>query len=320
MSSLLIIGGSGFFGKSFLDAFRRGLLREWGISEVLILSRNASTLQQTNPELISCSVQLIDSDISLCSELPTADFVIHAAASSDASRYLLEPENEKFNIQSGTRNYCNLAKQFHMESRIIYISSGAVYGFNSNTILEIPETFSLENSLETMSANKIGYAEAKRESEMLIKNLGQFGLKVSIARCFAFVGKYLPLDQHYAIGNFLKNGLEGNPIEVKATNQVYRSYMYADDLVLWLMSIMEAANDMCPIYNVGSNERVSISELAILIGKKTNQKVIQRGLSSKQIDAYLPSIIAAEAKLGLKVNIRLEESIDKTLHELQKNH
>ena len=108
MSSLLVIGGSGFFGKSILDAYQRGLLQQWHIQKVFILSRNAQSLMMSNPYLLDPTIQLINGDISQINELPYADYVIHAAASTDASKYLSAGDEEKNNIILGTKNFTKL--------------------------------------------------------------------------------------------------------------------------------------------------------------------------------------------------------------------
>ena len=84
MAKLLVIGGSGFFGKSILDGYRRGLLEPWGITSIAIMARHASQLQKSVPALIGSSVELINGDITSCNTLVEADYVIHAAASTDA--------------------------------------------------------------------------------------------------------------------------------------------------------------------------------------------------------------------------------------------
>lgn len=310
--SLLIIGGSGFFGKSFLDAFRRGLLEPWGISSVIILARNAKQLIVTNPELIDGSnVFLINADIASCTSFPYADYIIHAAASTDASAYISNPGNESANILSGTSNFCAIAKNILPKSKILYISSGAVYGQQPPDLRFIPETHAL-SPLERLFVGKRDYASAKRDGEYLIRNLANDGFSVSIARCFAFVGKYLPRNKHFAIGNFFENGLNGCDIQVKAIGSVIRSYMYVDDLVIWLMTIISNSNDSCPIFNVGSNEAVEIRDLAKIFGDFYKVGVKYQLADSAIVDRYVPSIEFAASNLNLQLKFDLQSAIAET--------
>lgn len=316
MSSLLIIGGSGFFGKSILDSYKRGLLKKWDINSIYILARNAKNLACENPELINQSVLLINGDISTCESLPKADYVIHAAANTDAARYVNTPDLEKKNIINGTSNFCRLAKKYLRDSKILYVSSGAVYGIARQSYY----TFSEDDPLATLKSiglHKRDYAGAKRASEVEIINLGKLGLSVSIARCFAFIGKYLPRDQHFAIGNFIENGLKNSEIEVKANGNVYRSYMYADDLVYWLFAIMLDGNSTTPIYNVGSAECIEVRELAELIKKRFNCIKISQKKPTNDIDFYVPNIKKAEKNLRLVCKFNIEMALDETIKRLQ---
>jgi len=308
MASLLVIGGSGFFGKSFLDSFQRGLLRPWSIDKVLILSRHATALLTSHSELLSEAIELIDADITTADSLPFADYVVHAAASTDASRYLSHNEEEKKNIIMGILNYCRLATEFHKDSMIVFTSSGAVYGYQPEYVKYLTEDMAF-GDIESLDEVKKSYAYAKRDAEFAVQKLGQAGLNVSIARCFAFVGKYLPKDQHFAIGNFIADGLAGRDINVKADRKVYRSYMYADDLVKWLMTLVENANSKCPVYNVASDQEVEIGELAHIIADiyKVGVTIGERDLNS--IDRYIPSINKAKEVLGLKTIYSLNKAI-----------
>lgn len=315
MASLLIIGGTGFFGKSILDGYQRGLLSPWNIDSIYVLARNASKLRLEFPELMHSSIRLIDGDIAICTTLPVADYVIHAAASTNALNYLNQPEVEKRNIQAGTYHYCELAKKFHQHSRIVYCSSGAVYGQQPSELDKVSEIFDC-GSLAEMSPIKQDYAAAKRDAESAIISLGSDGLSVSIARCFAFIGAYLPRNQHFAIGNFIEDGLNKRPIEVKASHLVYRSYMHADDLIEWLMQIAYASNSGCPIFNVGSEEAITIGGLADLVAKRFAVETIKTELNSKKIDRYIPSVTKASSDLGLKVSIDLDSALDKTISSI----
>jgi len=132
------------------------------------------------------------------------------------------------------------------------------------------------------------------------------------------VGLWLPRNQHFAIGNFIEDGLCGRAITVKAQHQVVRSYMHANDLAEWLLTIASDAKPDCPIYNLGSDDAISIRDLAVLVaqefGVKTNLPMITEAI----IDRYVPSIDKAKNKLGLQLKIDLPSAIRSTVNALIK--
>ncbi len=315
MKTLLVIGGTGFFGKSILDAFGRGLLKPWNVTHVIVMSRHVDGLLKAAPQLVNKEVTLLPADITTTDSLPFADYVIHAAASTDVRDYISQPEQEKLNILAGTYHYCELAKQFHTKSKIVYVSSGAIYGKQPTELEKISEDYKFLD-LEDISEGRRDYACAKRDAELAIIELGADGLNVSIARCFAFVGRWLPRDQHFAIGNFMRDILEGGPIVVQAKHQVYRSYMYADDLVEWLMTIVNNASEKCPTYNVGSDETILLNDLANKLAQFYNIKAETHLATEGKADRYIPSIEKAKTELGLCLRYDLMASIHKAIYAL----
>jgi nucleoside-diphosphate-sugar epimerase len=315
MATLLVIGGSGFFGKSILDMFQRGKLSPWSIDKVIAMSRSAQRLMAEVPELVRGNVELVELDIATTNYLPDADYVIHAAASTDARNYISQPGSEKKNIQAGIYNYCRLAHKFHLKSKIIYVSSGAVYGLQSPTVDKLDEHSQLSN-LQNMDIGKQDYAAAKQDAENAIAQMGSVGLNVSIARCFAFVGCWLPRDQHFAVGNFIDDVLNKRPIVVKSTHQVYRSYMYADDLVEWLMTITDHASPDCPTYNVGSDQAILVSDLAKLLAENYHIQAVVPLISDSKIDRYIPSITKANKEIGLYLKFDIFASIQETINRI----
>jgi nucleoside-diphosphate-sugar epimerase len=316
MATLLIIGGSGFFGKSILDMFQRGNLARWNIDKVIAMSRNAKRLKIETPELVQGNVELLELDITTTNFLPEADYVIHAAASTDARNYVTAGEKERKNIQAGTLNYCRLAKNNKKNTKTLYVSSGAVYGAQSPEIKHIEETYQFRGPND-IPEGKRDYAVAKRDSEELIKQMGDEGFSVSIARCFAFIGPWLPLNQHFAIGNFIRDGLLREFIHVNTSQPVFRSYMYADDLVEWLLTIVDNSSNACPIYNVGSNQSILIDELAQKIGIYFRKNIKFKHARVKGEDRYVPCIEKANRELNLQNKINLDQAISKTIELLR---
>lgn len=316
MASLLLIGGTGFFGKSFLDSFQRGDLSAWGVDKVIAMSRSADQLRQVAPQLLDHRVELLNADIGTVKSLPAADYVVHAAASTDARNYLSRPDSERRNIQAGVLNYCSLAPKFHKNSKVVYVSSGAVYGVQPEQIEYLSED-APAISLEDMPEHKRDYAMAKRDAEDAIFQLShEHEITASIARCFAFVGPWLPRDQHFAIGNFIEDGLQGRPIQVKATYPVYRSYMHADDLVTWLMTMAANADTQCEAFNVGSDYAVNMGELAQQVASQLGVEASVPLHTEAKVDRYIPSIQKAKTKLGLELKLDLPTAIRTTIDSI----
>jgi len=315
MAHLLILGGSGFFGKSILDAYRRGILDDFYISKITILARNASYLRKSFPELLDERICLIDADLSLCDSLPPADIVIHAAATTDAARYIIAPDEEQRNMLFNINHFYSLALKYCRNSKILFVSSGAVYGNYSHKVEYISEdyAFNVEKALEP---SKHIYTLAKRKSELIIQGLGALDLSISIARCFAFVGKYLPRDQHFAIGNFIQDGLNQKPISVKASHVVYRSYMHGDDLARWLIAIAISADSTAKVFNVGSDESISVQDLGQRVASYFGVQLNLAPITSENIHRYIPSIEKAKCELGLTLEKNLDQSLDATIKSI----
>ncbi len=286
--TLLVIGGTGFFGKSILDLFQRSGLDEYNINKVIVVARRVDAFKMKYPELCIQNVEFVTADISKCTKIPEADFVIHAASSTDARDYIYDSNAQRSNIEASIVNYAKLAHKYHKNAMIVYCSSGAVYGQQPENVEFIDEDFPFQD-VSKLVAHKRDYALGKRLAENEVMRLGADGLNVSIARCFAFYGNYLPRDQHFAYGNFLGAAERGETIEVKANYQVFRSYMHADDLVKALIRIALDARPSCPIYNVGSDVAIEIRELARLIAKNKNVDYHFKDPAPGLIDRYVPN-------------------------------
>ena len=308
--SLLVIGGTGFFGKSILKYLSNNSLLNIKINKIFILSRRKLELAIYNKKLKKkFKIIKINSNMLITKSLPKADYVIYAA--------LLK--NYK-NDHIAVKNYLNLAKKYHLKSKIIYISSGAVYGQQPMSVKRIKENYLLRNKrLDFYNYNKNIYSMTKLKNEEIFKKLGKIGIKVSIVRCFAFVGKHLPRDSNFVVGNFIKNILNKEKIEVKSIHNVIRSYMHEDDLVVWLFKILKRANINCPIYNVGSDQEVNIRKLALYLSKKYKLPIKLKKIKSNFEDRYLPSILKSKKELNLKLQYSNYGAINEVIKGIKNN-
>jgi dTDP-glucose 4,6-dehydratase len=162
------------------------------------------------------------------------------------------------------------------------------------------------------------YGEAKRISELLCSIAASHSaLEVKIARCFAFVGPHLPLDSHYAIGNFIYDAINSKNILIQGNGSPLRSYLYASDLMIWLWTLLFNGKSS-QIYNIGSEHAISIAELAHLIAKMSgniSNVIIKKPYANGDpIERYIPSTKRAENDLGLKQLISLEKALKRTIN------
>ncbi|MEI7851284.1 MAG: NAD(P)-dependent oxidoreductase, partial [Kiritimatiellales bacterium] len=245
---IFLTGGTGLFGKWLLDRFQ-GLE-----AEVVVLSRAPDQFLRQFPMFgKNPNVTFVRGDVRDF-EFPAGqfDYVIHAATEASEKLERENPAEMYFVIVDGTRRVIEFSKQAGIK-RLLYVSSGAVYGVQPPELSYVPETF---------PCNPVtAYGKGKLKAEQLCL---ESGLETVIARPFAFVGPWLPLDAHFAIGNFIGNCLRNEPIEIKGDGTPMRSYMYGSDLAEWLLTILLKGHSG-EAYNVGSEEAISISDLAQLI-------------------------------------------------------
>jgi len=310
--SLLIIGGTGFFGKSILKNLSINNSTNIKINKIFILSRGKLKLAIYNRKIKKkIKIIKINSNILTVKNLPIVDYVIYAA--------ILKNYKDDNNA---VKKYLDLAKKYHLKSKILYISSGAIYGKQPNSVLGFKENyFQLNNKINFKKGYKKEYSKIKLKNEKLFQQFGKLGGNVSIARCFSFVGEFLPRNSQYIVGNFIKNILNNQNLNIKADYQIIRSYMHEEDLVRWLLKILNSSDKNCPIYNVGSDDAISIYKLANLLATKYNLDVNFDNIkiSKKILDKYVPNIQKVKKKLNLINNYSTLDAIIKTINLLKKN-
>lgn len=311
---VFVTGGTGFFGtwlvSSFIEANR--VLR-LGAAMVL-LTRDPERFSSQNPDLVA------DSSTSLCRgdvrtfDFPSGEFshFIHGASGPGK-----QPMEMYDTIVEGTRRTLQCAAQSGAK-RFLFLSSGAVYGRQPTTMTHIPETYA--GSPDPLLASS-EYGEAKRAAEHFCIHLSQAnGFETTVARCFAFYGPHLPLNSHFAIGNFIGDTLAKRPIRISGDGTPYRSYLYAADLAVWLWALLIRGKHE-RAYNVGSDEDLTVAALAQAVAKASGSTHdIELARQPKPGEAplrYVPSIERARAELGLEPRIKLNDGIKRTLDWLR---
>ncbi len=313
IDAVLLTGGTGFFGRALLRHWRALDTCGGRVPQVTLLSRSPVAFFQRHPEFRSLPwLTLVEGDVTKLESFPARrefGHVLHAAADSTLGP-MLTPLQRYEQIVDGTRNLLEFARSCG-KPRFLLVSSGGVYGPQPAELDAIPETYcGMPDPLVAGHA----YSIAKRAAEHLCALYQDaYGIEVVVARCFAFVGRDLPLDAHFAIGNFIADALAGRPIRVSGDGTPVRSYLDQHDLARWLLVMLERGRPG-RAYNVGSGEAITIAALADLVREVIAPSMaVQLAGSAHSLgnfrNRYVPDVSRAREELGLEVTLPLRGAI-----------
>jgi len=309
---IFITGGTGFFGKWLLETLGAA-------NQALELGVVATVLSRNPQRFLDAMPHLAQAPWLHCQQGDVADFsfpigpfshILHGAASSDARDYRSDPAAMRQTMVEGTRRVLHFATR-QPQPRFLLISSGAVYGPQPAGLTHIPEDHPLAPDTDDPAQ---AYAQGKRESERLATAAAaDRGFPCPIARCFAFAGPHLPLDQHFAFGNFIRDALAGGPIRVAGDGTARRSYLYASELAAWLWALMIRGSS--GPYHVGSEADVSIRELASAIGEASNSRLHMTHGPRPDLPTsrYVPALHRIHQEINLEPTVNLMATISRTL-------
>lgn len=307
---LYLSGASGFFGRSVLALLV--FLRTRGVRcDVTALSRHPQRFLAEHPWCRALPwVRWQRGDMTMpWPDTGAHDLLLHAATDTHVAAH--RAPGPLFDaIVAGTRNALACAAASGVR-RLLLCGSGAQYGDLQSYPQGVPE-----ENLQACDASIAGsaYGEGKRVSELLAAIAAQAtGLVVVPTRGFAFVGPGLPLDGHFAIGNFIAAALQDRDIELDSSGTALRSYLYSADLAVWLLWLLLKGSSGEPV-NIGSDARLSVLELAgrvrdLLAPSRAVRAGAPRPGEARQV--YVPSIGRAR-RFGLDIWTPLDQAITRT--------
>ncbi|QFY41368.1 NAD-dependent epimerase/dehydratase family protein [Candidatus Methylospira mobilis] len=312
-AKLFITGGTGFIGCWLLESLRHADQRHGLDAQVTVLTRNPQAFKDKAPHLANYPMfDFIAGDV--CSFItPAGEYthLIHAATDASADLNENDPRRMFDTVIQGTRRSLDFAVEKSVD-RVLFLSSGAVYGQQPWEMERVAEEW---NGSLCCTEPRSAYAEGKRAAEMLCSIYAkQFGARIAIARIFALLGPYLSLDIHFAAGNFIRDAMQGKPVIVNSSGLACRSYLYASDLVVWLLHMLVRAESGKP-YNVGSDESVALKDLAQRVASTLgNGEYEVRGAvdTGWNPGRYVPDTSQIGRDLGLHRTVSLDDAILRT--------
>ncbi len=313
--NIFITGGSGFFGCWLLESFAWANDKLKLNASAVVLTRNPEAFKRRSPHLYNHkAIKFLKGDIKdFVFPKGSFSYLIHSCGYQQAAEEKVRNVSMANDMLKGTTRVLDFCVKAKIK-KMLLVSTGAVYGNPPSRMKKIPEDFS--DSIDpTMS--KDTYHHVRRMMEALsVAYTEENQFEAKIARCFSFIGPYLPLNGRFAASDFIHDVLSQQNIMIKGDGKDVRSYLYMADLMVWLWTILFRGKS-CRPYNVGSELPITIYKFA---EKFAHQSAPPLPISIKQKsshgaapDYYVPDTTRAREELNLHQHIMLSAAIKKTM-------
>lgn len=270
-------------------------------------------LSTGDPAILSPQILFTRGDINdrpkLWTLLQETDCVYHLAARVSVPESLLYPREYNTVNVGGTVTLMEAMRDVGVR-RVVFISSGAVYGDQGN------EPFA-EDALPNPHSP---YAVSKLAAEYYVRTIGAlWGIETVCLRVFNAYGpgQRLPPAHAPVIPNFLHQAVRNGTIVVHGDGNQTRDYIYIEDIVQAMVAAATAPDINRQVINVGSGKPTSVRELIRLIMELTGShaEVIYNPRLSGGVSWMCADLKRASEKLNYYPQTSLETGLRLTLEK-----
>ena len=295
--SVLITGATGMVGRAVADMIYYGCNRFGKKVNIYILTRSLkkaealfgdkiknNVLKKESEEKNIVQIKFIQGDVCEKMDYPKIDFIVHAAGYGDPKAFSVMPvEVMKANL-TGTERMLELAKA--NDARIIYISTGEVYGrFNAD------DGYSEENIGELdFNMLRSCYPESKRAAEVFCRSYSaEYGVDFTIARLCHTYGPTMTERDSRELSYFIRLAAAGKDIIIKSAGLQKRSICYVTDAASAIIMLLLEGKSGEP-YNIAShNSQMRIYEMGEILSEIAGTKLIYENASEQEKSGYSKS-------------------------------
>jgi len=299
--NFLITGSAGFLGSTLANYLAREGQQVRGIDD----------LSTGDPQALSPDVLFTRGDVNdrpkLWTLLQDVDCVYHLAARVSVPESVLYPREYNAVNVGGTVSLMEAMRDVGVR-RVVFISSGAVYGDQAHQPLQ-----------ESATPNpRSPYAVSKLAAEYYVRTIGDlWGIESVCLRVFNAYGpgQHLPASHPPVIPNFLRQAMRTGTLVMYGDGAQTRDYVYVDDVVSAMLAAATAPGINHFVINVGSGKETSIRELVRLAMEVTgtNAEVIKNPRTDVGVSRMRADLSLAREKLGYTPRFSLEGGLRLTL-------
>jgi len=302
---VFITGGAGFLGSHLAEGFlKRG-------DDVTVMDMAPSLKVEhllSNPRFRYVRDSVMNTEM-LENLIVQADLVYHLAAVVGVEHYVGDPY-EVLNVNiNGTQNVLKLAHRY--SKKVVFSSTSEVYGRNT----KIPFKEDDDRVLGSTRIDRWCYSTSKAAGEHFCFAYRKLGLPVVIVRYFNIYGPRLDkIDVGRVLTIFMGQLLRHEPVTVIGDGKQTRCFCYVGDVIGALMKLMDDDKAVGEVFNVGSNQEITIMDLARKVKEltKSDSEIVLVPYDEAYEEGFedmprrVPDISKVNAQVGFKTQMDLD--------------
>lgn len=316
MKNILITGGAGFIGSHLAEELlKKGHnvyilddLSTGSLKNIMHLTDN-SHLHFVLGSIMDESK--VDTLVKECAD------VYHLAAVVGVKLVFERPVHTIVTNVRGTENVLNAALKY--AKRVLIASTSEVYGKDVNSETK---KFKESDDLSMGTSLRWSYGCSKALDEYLARAYyKEMGLPTIVVRFFNTIGPRQTGAYGMVIPRFIEQALSGQPITVYGNGEQVRSFIWVGDTVKAMTQVMDNPGAVGEVFNVGSEEAITIEELAHKIKSKTKSSspIIHipydqaYGGGFEDIRYRVPDICKVRATIGFGPSLNIDQILDRII-------
>lgn len=305
--TILITGASGLIGTYLLACLKQlTSLRKGSFAVAAVMQNEPPGYLKEFLDYEGAQIFKGDlADYDFCHNLPSADYIIHAAGYGQPGKFLQDPVKT---LRLNTFTIYLLFEKLSLHGKFIFMSTSEVYSGLSHPPFK-------ESQIGTTNTThpRACYIEAKRCGEAICHAYRAKGYDCKVARLALAYGPGTKPGDQRVINSFIYKSIMGK-IDLLDKGIAKRTYCYVSDAVEIIWDVLLTGKEI--IYNAGGLSRITIGELARQIGRYMRVPVVfpqeARELSGAPDDVYL-DMTKVEREFGKKEYVPLDEGLMRTI-------
>ena len=315
MSKILVTGATGLIGKSLV----KKLLMDG--NNVVAVVRNKERAISILGEETKNLEYIVDDVTTIKPRKYDIDYIIHGASQTASKAFVEQPVETIMTALNGTKNMLEIAKLSDVKG-FVYLSSMEVYGYPT-TDEKISENH--DTNINPMSVRSC-YPESKRMCESLCTSyFSEYGVPATVARLTQTFGPGVKYDDARVFAEFARCAIEGKNIILKTKGETKRNYLYTEDAVNAILSIMYNGIPG-EAYNVANEDTYcSIYEMATLVAQRFGENInVAVEINENNNNGYAPTLhmnldTQKLRKLGWTPQVDLSDMFSLMIEDMKNN-